>query len=310
MSNLSGTEASGGERGYPRPQLQRAAWTSLNGPWSFAIDAKGTVAGPERVDWTDSIVVPFSPETVSSGIHNTGFFRVVWYRRSFDCPQRSAGERVLLHFGAVDYSATVWINGVESGRHRGGYTPFTLDITGALSDEATQEVVVRVEDDPADLAKPRGKQDWKLDPHSIWYPRTTGIWQTVWLELVPPTYVKSIQWTSSLERWEVGMDLHVGGDIAEGCSVAVNLRSGTYVIANDVYSIVAGEVHRKLALSDPGIDDYRNELLWSPTSPTLIYVDIELREPARRGHRARAELHRSPRRRHAGRSLHSERPAT
>ena len=278
MSELSGSRFSGGERGYPRPQLQRAAWTNLNGEWSFAIDARGELGSPEQVVWDRTICVPFSPETTRSGVNEMGFYHAVWYRRSFDCRARQGGERVLLHFGAVDYSATVWVNGVQTGRHRGGYTPFTFDVTALLQGEGPHELVVRAEDDAADLAKPRGKQDWKLNPHSIWYPRTTGIWQTVWLEVVPATFVKSIQWSSSLERWEIGMDLHVGGDLAEGCSVAVNMRCGNYVIANDRYSIIAGEVHRKLALSDPGIDDYRNELLWSPASPTLLYVDIELRD--------------------------------
>ena len=257
--------------------LQRSQWTSLNGEWQFSIDVPGRITSPHDVQFDRTIVVPFSPETELSGVHHTGFFKAVWYRRSFAIPRLRPGERVLLHFGAVDYQATVWINGVVCGEHRGGYTPFTFDITHLLA-EGEQTLTVRAEDDPADLAKPRGKQDWKLDPHSIWYPRTTGIWQTVWFEVVPATYVQSVQWSSSLERWEVGLDLHVGGDAHEGCSVAVRLRAGTQVLASDTYSVVSGEVHRRIALSDPGIDDYRNELLWSPSSPTLIYIDLELRD--------------------------------
>ena len=99
------------------------------------------------------------------------------------------GERLLLHFGAVDWAATVWVNGSLVVRHEGGYTPFYADITDALLPSGEQTVVVRADDDPADLGKPRGKQDWQLEPHSIWYPRTTGIWQTVWMERVPEEWV-------------------------------------------------------------------------------------------------------------------------
>ena len=96
------------------------------------------------------------------------------------------------------------MNGTLVCTHAGGYTPFHADITDALKEGGPQDIVVRAEDDPEDLAKPRGKQDWQVEPHSIWYPRTTGIWQTVWLETVPATRIRSVQWTASLERWELG----------------------------------------------------------------------------------------------------------
>jgi beta-galactosidase/beta-glucuronidase len=167
------------------------------------------------------------------------------------------------------------------GDHEGGYLPFTLDVTDALlgegpADGLLQELVVLAEDDPHDLSKPRGKQDWQRDPHSIWYPRTSGIWQTVWLEVVPPTHVAWLRWTPSLERWEIGLDLYVDGDRRPGMRVQVKLSVNGTVIADDTYALVAGEVHRRIALSDPGIDDYRNELLWSPARPTLIDAEIKL----------------------------------
>src|SRR5262249_39043180 len=151
------------------------------------------------------IVVPFSPETPASGIGNTGFYRAVWYRRRFDQPQLKPGERVILHFGAVDYHAKVWVNGILAATHEGGYTPFRADITESLV-QGPQEIVVCAEDDPSDLSKPRGKQDWLLDSHSIWYPRTTGIWQSVWIERVPRSYIASVRWTPNIERWEVGFE--------------------------------------------------------------------------------------------------------
>ncbi len=267
-----------GKHGYPRPQLVREGWVSLNGEWEFAIDPEGRAEQLSDVVWDKVIQVPFSPETTLSGIGDTGFYRAVWYRRQVLCPEFTSPSRVILHFGAIDYSAKVWLNGVEVCAHEGGYAPFSVDITNFLRDEGPQEIVVRAEDDPQDLAKPRGKQDWKLEPHSIWYPRTTGIWQTVWMEVVPFASIESIVWSANLKRWEIGMEVHVRGTVPEGAYLAVRMETGDQVLANDTYWLVAGEVHRRIALSDPGIDDYRNTLLWSPASPTLVDVQLELRD--------------------------------
>jgi beta-galactosidase/beta-glucuronidase len=262
--------------GYPRPQLERADWWSLNGSWSFAIDPQGQWREPDDVTFDREILVPFAPETSASGIAARGFVPACWYRRTFDAPALARGERLLLHFGAVDYEATVWVNGVRLAHHEGGYTPFTLDLTDVLREGGPQVVVVQAEDDPQDLAKPRGKQDWQHDPHSIWYQRTTGIWQTVWLERVSATYIGGLRWTSSLERWEIGLDTHITGVRREGLRMKVRLTAKGQLLADDTYQVVAGEVHRRIALSDPGIDDYRNELLWRPEQPTLIEAEIEL----------------------------------
>ncbi len=269
--------------GYPRPQLRRACWTNLNGEWEFALDSDGRWTRPADVVWDATILVPFAPETAASGIGDTGFHRAVWYQRLFDAPSLAPGERLLLHFGAVDYAATVWINGMAAGRHEGGYTPFSLDITAMLSGSGPQRLVVCAEDDPADLAKPRGKQDWHREPHSIWYPRTTGIWQTVWLECVPETCIKTLRWTSSLEAWDLGVEVILDGVIRDDLRLDVQLSVGEgrdrKVLADDRYAVIAGEVHRRIALSDPGIDDFRNELLWSPKSPTLIQARLRLSAP-------------------------------
>jgi hypothetical protein len=137
-------------------------------------------------------------------------------------------------------------------------------------------VVVRAYDDPADLAKPRGKQDWQLQPHSIWYPRHTGIWQTVWMERVPRTYIGYIRFTPVVERWEIGFEAHLHGERRDGLRMSVRLSFRDQLIADDTYTVVAGEVHRQIVFSDPGIDDYRNELLWSPATPHLIEVELKL----------------------------------
>jgi len=262
--------------GHPRPLLQRESWTSLNGPWDFVLDKNASWRSPREVQWNGTILVPFAPETAASGIGDTSFYRRCWYRRTFESPELKEGERLLLHFGAVDWGATVWVNGALAICHEGGYTPFTADVTELLDPTGPQTVVVRVDDDPSDLAKPRGKQDWKLEPHSIWYPRTTGIWQTVWLERVPSTWIGSVRWVPSLERWEIGFEAWVEGEERERLRLGVKLWANGQLLADDTYKVVAGEVHRRIALSDPGIDDFRNELLWSPEKPTIIEAHLHL----------------------------------
>jgi len=265
--------------GYPRPQLRRGWWQSLNGTWDFALDPAGDWLLPHEVQWNAHINVPFAPETSASGVGDTGLFKACWYRTRIAQLPQLGKDRLILHFGAVDYRATVWVDGRQGIQHEGGYTPFQLDITDLLElGVDSHELVVLAEDDPADLAKPRGKQDWQLEAHSIWYPRTTGIWQTVWLEQVSPVHIDSVQWTPNLERWEIALDASIFGFGNERLTLGVRLRVGDLVLAADQYAVVAGEVHRRIALSDPGIDDFRNELLWSPERPTLIEVEMELRE--------------------------------
>jgi Glycosyl hydrolases family 2, TIM barrel domain/Glycosyl hydrolases family 2, sugar binding domain len=261
--------------GYPRPLLQRAEWFCLNGLWDFAIDAEARWTAPEQVLWESKILVPFSPETPASGIDNTGYYRACWYRTTFQAPEKE-GKRLMLHFGAVDYSATVWVNGSVAGTHEGGYTPFCIDITDLVFGPGVQTIVVRAEDDPADLAKPRGKQDWQPEAHGIWYPRTTGIWQTAWMERLPRTAIGFTRLTPSLERWEIGLEVRTDGEQMDGLRLHVTMRTGDRLLAEDVYAVIAGEVNRGVALSDPGIDDSRNELLWTPETPTLIEVQLRL----------------------------------
>ena len=138
-------------------------------------------------------------------------------------------------------------------------------------------VTVWAQDEPQDLAKPRGKQDWQLKPHSIWYPRTSGIWQTVWVERVGATYLGHICWNCNCERWEVGFEAAITGDMPEaGIQIKMTLRVGQQILTKDTYEVFNGEISRRIALGDPGIDDYRNELLWSPEKPTLIDAEIQL----------------------------------
>lgn len=171
---------------YPRPQFVRADWLCLNGEWQFEVDGgdSGLERGLVQRELKERILVPFCPESVLSGIGNTDFMPVVWYRRSVTMPQSWAGQRVLLHFQAIDYDATVWVNGEPVGRHRGGFTPFTCDLGDIAASGDPITIVLRARDDPRP-SQPRGKQSQKYEDWRCFYTRTTGIWQTVWMEPVP-----------------------------------------------------------------------------------------------------------------------------
>jgi beta-galactosidase/beta-glucuronidase len=265
-----------GDFAYPRPQLVRAQWTSLNGPWQFLFDDQKRYHRPGGdFDWTHQVNVPFAPESAASGVYDPGFHRHCWYERDFEL--RRGDGRTILHFGAVDYAARVWINQQLVAEHEGGHTPFSADITPALRPDGRQTVTVQVEDDPFDLAKPRGKQDWLLEPHSIWYPRTTGIWQTVWLEQVGRTYIKSLRWTPIFENYEIGCEVTACGEPLDDLFVEARIWHKGQLLADDNYKLLGNEANRKIALSDPGIDDSRNELLWSPERPTLLNAEVTLR---------------------------------
>jgi beta-galactosidase/beta-glucuronidase len=260
---------------YPRPQLVREHWQSLNGLWKFTFDNEKQFKHPsDSINWSNQIRVPYPPESETSGIGDRGFHRACWYERDVDI--KAGEDSVMLHFGAVDYRAKVWVNGFLVAEHEGGHTPFSADITRALNQSGQQTVTVYAEDDPHDLAKPRGKQDWQLEAHSIWYPRTTGIWQTVWIERVSKTYIQKLRWTPHFDGFEIGCEVLVGGDLLDDLTVEVKISHRDKVLADDRYKVIGGEAHRKIALSDPGIDDSRNELLWSPERPTLLDAEVTL----------------------------------
>jgi beta-galactosidase/beta-glucuronidase len=260
---------------YPRPQLVRENWLSLNGKWKFAFDDDNQFENySDSIPWSTEILVPFPPESTASGVGDRGYHHACWYQREIEISARD--QRVLLHFGAVDYRAKVWVNGHLVVEHVGGHTPFSADITFALGDGDHHTLTVYAEDDPHDLAKPRGKQDWQLQPHSIWYPRTTGIWQTVWLECVAQTYINKIRWTPNFDGFEIGCETMIAGDLKANFTVEVKISHNGKLLADDHYKIIGHEAARKISLSDPGIDDSRNELLWSPERPTLLDAELIL----------------------------------
>lgn len=263
---------------HPQPLLRREEWAPLDGEWEYAIDYEGRWRYRSDVEWQGAIIVPFAPQTKRSGVDDNGLFKAIWYRRVVHVEPPSAGQCLFLHFGAVDFKATVWIDGLPYATHEGGYTPFTIDIT-PHAQNGNFEILVLAEDDPTDLSKPRGKQDWRLNPHSIWYPRTSGIWQRVWIERVPSAHIRSLRWVTSLERWEIACIASIESPSQMDMRLSVRLTAHGEVLADDVFVVLHNEVHRRIVLSDPGIDDSRNELLWSPASPTIIEAELELRGP-------------------------------
>lgn len=205
---------------YPRPQLVRKDWLNLNGEWDFEIDS--AKCGMEkhffdRDSLDRHILVPFCPESELSGIHYTDFMECVWYRRELDIPQEWNGKRILLHFGAVDYHAIVFVNGTKVGEHRGGYTSFTFDITSALRERGNY-ITVCAYDDIRSNRQPAGKQCSKLYPYNCTYTRTTGIWQTVWAECVGSCYIDHLNFVSDIDAPSVNIKCYLGGAFS-GCTV-------------------------------------------------------------------------------------------
>ncbi|UBV44841.1 glycoside hydrolase family 2 (plasmid) [Deinococcus taeanensis] len=258
---------------HPRPLMQRPLWSTLDGPWAFSFDTSATHQHPATVDFDQQIEVPYPPESLASGLHTPAHGRAVWYRRTVQCSDEWTSGRTLLHFGAVDYHATVWINGQKAAEHRGGHTPFTVDVTDYAS--GSFEIVVRAEDDPLALDQPRGKQDWLPEPHGIWYPRTTGIWQTVWMERVPVTSVQRVEFQPDLDTWGVHVRVNVD-NFRSGLKARVVLTVPGETLADDVYTLSSNELHRVIPLLDGGIDSHRNQLLWSPEHPQLIDTTVEI----------------------------------
>lgn len=238
---------------YPRPQMVRSNWSNLNGLWQYAILPKSAQAIP--AGFQGNILVPYAVESALSGVGKTvGKDSVLWYKRTVSVPN-AKGKNVLLHFGAVDWKCTVYVNGKEAGSHQGGYDPFTIDITSALKKGANQEIAILVWDPSDDGPQPRGKQI--KSPHGIWYTPVTGIWQTVWLEAVPQTYIASTLQTPDLDQKKVTVAATVENAKA-GDQVVVSAWDGTNKVAEQT---VAANSNASLSIA--------NAKLWSPQSPFL-----------------------------------------
>lgn len=269
---------------HPRPQLVRDAWSDLSGPWRFCHDDAdaGLAAGWAGTgDFERDILVPFPPESEASGIGDTSPHRISWYSRRFGAEElRRAGHRpgnaLLLHFGAVDYRCRVWLDGALIGAHEGGHTPFRIDIAEFVSDGAEHLVVVRVEDDPHDIAQPRGKQDWRTQPHVIWYHRTSGIWQPVWLESVPSLHITALRWVTDPRGGTVTAHLELSAVPVEPVRVSITLRHRDGDLASVQTTASDDEAVVVLPIAALANGQAYEELLWSPEHPRLIDADVQV----------------------------------
>ena len=247
---------------YPRPQMTRPRWKSLNGKWDYAILPRGD---QQPAKYQGKLLVPFPVESTLSGVQRrVGQTQRLWYRRSMVIPPDWKNDRILLHFGAVDWEANVWVNGRNVGRHRGGYDPFSFDITNAIDGSSEQQEVVVSVWDPTDAGpQPRGKQ--RNRPGGIWYTPVTGIWQTVWLEPVPATSVTSLHLVPDLDRKTLSVTVQSSGEA----------EHAVRVVAPQLGRRAEGTTGKAIVLS---LADFT---AWSPQHPQLYDLRIELLDAER-----------------------------
>ncbi|MGE0129841.1 MAG: glycoside hydrolase family 2 protein [Blastocatellales bacterium] len=255
---------------HPNPVMTRADWQTLNGRWEFEFDdqdrglAERWYASGKK--FTKTIQVPFAFQSKLSGIADTAFHDVVWYRRAAQIPANFKGKRVTLNFGAVDYEAIVWVNGDRVGDHRGGHVGFALDITDYLK-PGDNVITVRVWDPGTDRSVPRGKQYWQPKSQGIWYTRTTGIWQPVWIEAAPAVHVKRLRVTPNVDESQVGVEAVLN-------KFASDLKLRTTVKLNgalQTQSEIPVSTARPMAVLK-----LTGQQLWSPERPTLYDLTVEL----------------------------------
>ncbi|MEX0652980.1 MAG: sugar-binding domain-containing protein [Phycisphaeraceae bacterium] len=261
---------------YPRPQCVREPWLCLNGPWQFEIDAgdSGLERGLLERELARQITVPFCPESTLSGIEHTDFMLAVWYRRTVVVPSDWRGRRVLLHFQAVDHDATVWADGREVGRHRGGQTPFACDLGDVGGQTVT--LVVRARDDWRP-PQARGKQSQQYANHGCHYPRTTGIWQSVWMEPVPEVALARPRLTPDVANSMIRLAQPITsggaggpGPHHAGLQLRATLQDAAGVVAQRTVDVL--DFTPRLDLPVPAA----RRRLWSPADPHLYDVSVEL----------------------------------
>ncbi|MCX6333723.1 MAG: beta-galactosidase [Bacteroidia bacterium] len=246
---------------YPRPQMVRNEWKNLNGLWDYAI----TPASEQMPKvFQGKILVPFAVESALSGVSQpVGQDNILWYRTKFTVPSTFKKKNVLLHFGAVDWSSEIYINGVKAGSHKGGYDPFFFDITALMKGSGPQLLEVKVTD-PADKGpQPRGKQVSK--PNSIWYTSVTGIWRTVWIEAVPKTHIESIKLIPDIDNQTLAVDVKVA-DQLQGDMVYISSWDGDKMISE-----------KETAIGSVVYLPVREPKLWSPDTPFLYDLKIIVR---------------------------------
>ena len=255
---------------YPRPDFQREKWLPLNGEWDFSFD--------EPI-FDQKILVPFACETKLSGIHDTSFHNAVWYRRSFSLPEPMHDRQILLHFGAVDYTCRLWVNDQFIREHTGGQCGFSADITDALNASGENVIVLEARDDPADLEMPRGKQYWKPESESIFYTRTTGIWQSVWLEAVSPMHLCSCRITPLFDERSVRFSYALSAAPQHVTLTAeITFRGKTTGAVSVTPTSARGAFDWQIDQSALSAWNYQEDLVWTPEQPNLFDVTFRILE--------------------------------
>lgn len=255
---------------YPRPDFQREKWLPLNGEWDFSFD--------EPI-FDQKMLVPFACETKLSGIHDTSFHNAVWYRRSFSLPEPMHDRQILLHFGAVDYTCRLWVNDQFIREHTGGQCGFSADITDALNASGENVIVLEARDDPADLEMPRGKQYWKPESESIFYTRTTGIWQSVWLEAVSPMHLCSCRITPLFDERSVRFSYALSAAPQHVTLTAeITFRGKTAGAVSVTPTSAHGAFDWQIDQSALSAWNYQEDLVWTPEQPNLFDVTFRILE--------------------------------
>jgi beta-galactosidase/beta-glucuronidase len=256
---------------YPRPQFVRDEWLCLNGEWEFTVDRNADARSSGSDIFDQLIMVPFAPESALSGVLATGFLERVWYRRTVDIPESWSTRRVLLHFQACDYDTTVWVNGSLVGQHRGGFTPFSFDISDAVGSTGEATIVVRALDENANV-QPRGKQSRRVENYEAYYTRSTGIWQTVWMEPVAETHLGRPRITPNLAAGTFQFDLTtIGQRVATAVDIIVR-SGGIELVRNSV------EMNSHLGTSHVLELPSASRHTWSPQNPHLYDIEFVLRD--------------------------------
>ena len=260
---------------YPRPQFVRTDWMNLNGQWQFEIDAgdSGLERGLKDRDLTGEITVPFCPESKLSGVAHTDFMDAVWYRKVVEIPSEWSGRDVLLHFQASDYDTTVWVNGTEVVRHRGGFTPFTAELRGVAGPGETATIVVRARD-PKSGPQARGKQSTRYGSYGCFYTRTTGIWQTVWMEPVSKFSMKRPRITPDVANHCFHIEVPLSANRSGMTLDATVSYSGQELAAVSVTA--AYDMSPRVVLTIPAESVY----LWNVGDAHLYDITLTLRDDA------------------------------
>ena len=264
---------------YPRPQMVRDGWMNLNGTWAFEKDPgdSGLERGLLDSPYTGSIRVPFCMESRLSGVGDTDFCRAVWYRRTFTLPREALGMEVILRFGAVDYDCAVYVNGQKAGEHRGGYVSFGIRVTPFVR-EGENTLVVHVRDDVRSPLQPSGKQSMAYGSHGCFYTRTTGIWQTVWLEWMPPSHIRKVRLTPDAENDRVMVEaaLERGGK----CTLRVRASYEGGDVTEETVECRDREAQVMLPV--------KGHHLWEAGQGRLYDLELELRDTEGRTDRVRS----------------------